>query len=119
MAFSGVAGIVVFMVTMVIFFILAVLDSNPENNPAGGMKMFPSDWFKAAAAVPNFILSLNFQMNFFPIYKGMKSPKDKKMSMASLVGLFFCFFAYLLVGILGYDYAGLNTKPNFLESISF
>ena len=45
MAFAGVGGIVVFMVTLVIFYIIAVLDSNPENNPAGGMKMFPSNWF--------------------------------------------------------------------------
>ena len=45
MAFAGVGGIVIFMVTLVIFYIIAVLDSNPENNPAGGMKMFPSNWF--------------------------------------------------------------------------
>ena len=45
MAFTGVGGIIIFMTTMVIFFILAVLDSNPDNNPVGGMRMFPEDWF--------------------------------------------------------------------------
>ena len=41
-------------------------------------------------------------MNFFPIFKGMKDANDKKMKKAVLVGLTFCLFAYLLVGILGY-----------------
>ena len=41
MAFAGVGGILIFMITMVIFFITATLDTNPDNNPAGGMEMFP------------------------------------------------------------------------------
>ena len=45
MAFAGVGGILLFMTTLVIFFVTAALDSNPDNNPKGGMKMFPEDWF--------------------------------------------------------------------------
>jgi hypothetical protein len=34
------------------------------------MKPFPSDWFQVATVIPNIMLALAFQMNFFPIYKG-------------------------------------------------
>ncbi len=34
------------------------------------MQPFPEDWLKAATVVPNIMLALAFQMNFFPIYKG-------------------------------------------------
>ncbi len=45
-------------------------------NPVGGTKTFPIDWFKAAAAVPNILLALSYQMNFFPIFKGMRKASD-------------------------------------------
>lgn len=71
LALGGVTGIVIFMVVFTIFFITAVGDSNPENNPVGGMRMFPENWLLAAATVPNILLALSYQMNFFPIFKGM------------------------------------------------
>lgn len=106
MALLGVTGISLFMVVFVIFFIVASLDDNPDNNPAGNMRAFPEDWLSAASAVPNLLLALSYQMNFFPIFKGMKNVTDKKMSMAAAAGISFCVFSYLLVGVLGYDYGG-------------
>lgn len=106
MALSGVVSITAFMISFVIFFIVAAADSDPVNNPVGNMDMFPSNWFKAAAAVPNIMLALTYQMNLFPIFKGMKNVTDSKYAKASLAGISFCVFSYLLVGILGYDYAG-------------
>ena len=70
------------------------------------MKTFPTDWFKAAAAVPNVLLALSYQMNFFPIFKGMRKVSDSRMSRAVLVGVVFCTLAYLMIGIMGYDYVG-------------
>ncbi len=52
------------------------------------------------------MLALAYQMNFFPIYKGMKNSCDDKMAKASLVGIGTCGFCYLLVGILGYSLYG-------------
>lgn len=57
-------------------------------------------------------------MNFFPIYKGMKDATDAKMIKAVSMGLIFCLFSYLLVGILAYAYVGPEIGPNFLESLS-
>lgn len=90
------------MASFTIFFISSVGDSDPDNQPAGNMNMFPDDWFLAAAAVPNILLALSYQMNFFPIYKGMRNVTDAKIAKASLFGSLFCTASYLLIGILGY-----------------
>lgn len=119
MAMTGVAGIVVFMVSFCIFFVVAALDENPANNPVGEMNMFPESWFSAAAAVPNLMLALSYQVNFFPIYKGMKNVTDSRIAKASIAGVAFCCFAYLLVGILGYDYVGPSVEASFLKSLSY
>jgi len=70
------------------------------------MNLFPDNWFSAAAAIPNILLALSFQMNFFPIYKGMKDTNDHKMKLASLTGIGICAISYLIVGILGYSLVG-------------
>lgn len=41
MALSGVAGIVLFMVSFAIFFIDCSIDEDPTNNPVGNMRNFP------------------------------------------------------------------------------
>jgi len=119
MALAGVTGICIFMVSFVIFFIFAVADENPLNNPAGNMNLFPENWFKAASSVPNLMLALSYQVNMFPIYKGMRNVSDRKYLLASATGIGFCVFSYLLVGILGYDYAGFRIEANFLNSLSY
>lgn len=118
-AFMGVSGIVFFMVSFVIFFIVASIDDDPNNNPVGGMKMFPEKWLAAAAAVPNILLSMGFQLNFFPIFKGMKDVSDSRMANATAAAIGFCSFSYILVGIIGYQYVGPGASANFLESLSY
>jgi len=119
LALGGVVCISVFMVMFVLLIIVATADSNPDNNPVGGMRIVPENWLLAAATVPNVLLAFSYQMNFFPIFKGMKNTSDKKMSRAVLLGLLFCLFCYLIVGILGYHYAGNDVKANFLESLYY
>jgi amino acid permease len=119
MAFLGVSGIVAFMSSFVVFFLVASLDQDPANNPAGGMQMFPQKWFGAAATVPNVLLSVSYQLNFFPIFKGMKNVTDAKMGKASGLAIAFCTISYLLVGILGYQYVGNGVTANFLNSLSY
>ena len=119
LALTGVTGICIFIISFVIFFIFAVADENPDNNPVGNMNMFPNDWFKAASSVPNLMLALSYQVNMFPIYKGMRNVTDKKYALASMAGIAFCISSYLLVGILGFDYAGGDIGANFLNSLSY
>ena len=75
------------------------------------LNAFPVDWFHAASVVPNLLLALSYQMNFFPIYKGMKNTSDEKMKKAALAGVGGCGLSYLIVGILGYIVNG--GKDNF------
>ena len=81
--------------------------------------MFPPNWFKACAAVPNLMLALSYQVNLFPIYKGMKDVNDKKYGFASLAGITFCIICYILVGLLGYYYSGAEIEANFLSSLKY
>lgn len=107
------------MLTFIVYYILCSTDDPIGAPPVGNMRMFPDDWYGAAAAVPNIIFSISFQNNFFPVFKGMKNPGDKRMMQASFTGGFFCAFSYLIVGILGYNLVGEGVQANFLESFVY
>lgn len=85
------------------------------------MNIIPEDWFLAAAVVPNLIFSLGYQVNYFPIYKGMKDSCDKKMGLASLAAIICCGASYMIVGELGYALYGGSDRftANFLLSIRY
>jgi len=83
------------------------------------MDLFPTNWFKAAAAIPNIILAFAYHMSFFPIYKGLKNSNDFRMRMASWSAIGFSFIAYLTVGILGYSLLGSSVQANFLLSLNY
>jgi amino acid permease len=87
------------------------------------MDAFPSNWLNAISSIPNLILALAFQMNFFPVFKGMRNANDKKFTVATLIGLLACSVSYLLVGILGYHLVhsieGGIVQANFLSNISY
>lgn len=64
------------------------------------------------------MLAFAFQMNFFPIFKGMKDASDTKMSRASFTGLFGCFLFYILVAFCGYALYGYDEiQANFLLAL--
>ena len=117
-ALLGLIGIFTFVVVFLVVYLVAVADSNPDNNPVGNMNSFPDNWFLAFANIPNSILALSYQMNFFPIFKGMKNPSDMKFMKAVFVGLLFCTICYLLVGLLGYHLVGDGVEANFLLSLN-
>ena len=54
----------------------------------------------------NIVFAFNFQMNFFPIFKGLKDASDSKMKKACFVGLLMCAVPYLTVGYLGFSMSG-------------
>ena len=119
LGFIGVSGIVVFEVVFIIYYIICVLDVGIGELPKGGMRMFPENWFMAAATVPNIMFSLSFQNNFFPFFKGLKQSSDKRMFDVSLMGVLFCMISYIIIGLMGYNYVGDGVSPNFLESINY
>lgn len=100
MAFIGVAGILVFMGTFVIHYAITAADATTPY--AKEMNTFPDDWFGAISSIPNLILALGFQMNLFPVFKGMRRVNDSRFAKATLTGILVCSASYLLIGILGY-----------------
>jgi amino acid permease len=69
--------------------------------------------------VPNFIFAITFQSNFYYLFKGLRAPSDGKMATTAFSAVMFCVGSYLLVGILGYNYAGDAIEANFLASFSY
>lgn len=108
-AFFGVAGILVFVVCLVVHFFVQMAEW--EWQLPVSINAMPTDWFRVSAVIPNLLLALSYQMNYFPIYKGMVNSNDAKMNKASLAGIGACSLAYLIVGILGYSLYG--SSPDF------
>jgi amino acid permease len=78
------------------------------------MYAFPQDWLKFSAVIPNVLLSLTFQANFFPIYKGMVNSNDHRITSACLTAIVSCGSVYLVVSIYTYMLYGSSLKANFL-----
>lgn len=79
------------------------------------MELFPDDWYKAIATIPNIFFSLTFQTNFFPIFKGLESSNDQRMKKVVLWGIWTCISWYLILGFLGFSITEQKTiSPNFL-----
>jgi amino acid permease len=81
------------------------------------MYPFPQDWLKFSAVIPNVLLALTFQANFFPIYKGMKDSNDHRITSACLTAIVCCGSIYLVVSIYTYMLYGSDLKANFLLCI--
>jgi amino acid permease len=116
MVFLGVLGITIFSITFVIYYIISTTQNHVKTYE---MNLFPTDWFAAAASVPNIILAFAYHMSFFPIFKGLKNSNDYRMRMASWSAVGFSGAAYLTVGILGYSLLGSTVQGNFLLSVDY
>lgn len=75
---------------------------------------FPQDWLKFSAVIPNVILSLTIQPNFFPIYKGMRRSNDHRITSAAMTAILCCGSMYLIIGLFTYLLYGSALKANFL-----
>lgn len=79
------------------------------------INLFPKNPFDAISVIPNILLAFVYQVNFFPIYKGLAGSTDKKMLNSSLIGTTLCFTIYSITGLLGYLSYGNDLKSsNFL-----
>lgn len=58
-------------------------------------------------------------MNIFPIFKGMKNANDSRMTAAIAISLTLGTLAYLLIGILGYNYVGNTVGANLLVFLPY
>jgi amino acid permease len=114
MAFLGVSGITVFVIALIINFFIEL--SQADWVFQHELEPFPRDFMKAIAAFPTIMLALAFQMNFFPIFKGidnvnilgMRNASDSKMSKASITGIGICTVFYIIVGNIGYALYGYD-----------
>ena len=111
-SFIGISGIVFFLICLLIHFFYEMDERGWQVSPT--MYAFPQDWLKFSSVIPNVLLSLTFQANFFPIYKGMKNSNDHRISSAVLTALVSCGSVYLIVSIYTYMLYGSSLKANFL-----
>jgi amino acid permease len=110
------------MGTFVIHYSIIAADTDAPY--AKAMNTFPDDWFGAISSIPNLILALGFQVNIFPVFKGMHRANDRRFAKACLTGILVCSASYLLIGILGYHLVwSIENKPvvfaNFLLNIKY
>ena len=70
MAFLGVAGITVFVISLIINFFLEMSEPKRGWYCHSEMVPFADDILEISAVIPNMMLALAYQMNFFPIFKG-------------------------------------------------
>jgi amino acid permease len=71
------------------------------------------------STIPNIMLAYLYQMNLFPIYKGLRNPSDKKIQTLAFLSLFTCFFLYLSIGFFGYaTFGGQVNDSNYLEVVA-
>ena len=116
LALLGITAISCFIVSLIINFIK--LSSDAGKLPGLEISAWPKDALKAVSSIPNILLAFLYQMNFFPIYKGLNGASDKKMLNASLVGTIACFVIYTITGLLGYfSYGLLIETSNFLQAL--
>ena len=87
--------------------------------PGTDIQAFPNDATDAISSIPTVLLAFLYQMNFYPIYKGLSDATDKKMLNASLAGTVSCFCVYSITGLLGYFSYGTGiVSANFLQSLT-
>jgi amino acid permease len=118
LALIGVSAISLFVVSVVYNFFKKTSGWNLPDT----LHAFPTENpLKAIASIPNILLAFLYQMNFFPIFKGMKNASDKRMTTASWVASGACYIIYVSVAFLGYMTYGNNSdpdkaiQPNFLN----
>ena len=80
------------------------------------MEPFPVNVFGAVSAFFNITFAYSYQVNFFPIFKGLHKPTDRRMRYASFIGLLHCGIPYITVGFLGYAMKG-DSEANFFKSL--
>lgn len=117
MALVGISSILTFVILVIYNFFKESIDRD-WNFSSLNLIAFPDphEPFEAIAAIPNILLAFLYQMNFFPIYKGMKNGSDKRIINASWIACIACYVFYGCVAFLGYfTYGDQITTSNFLK----
>ena len=109
----GISGIVFFLISLLIHFFYE-MSEHRDWQVSPTMQPWPTDWLKFSAVIPNVLLSLTFQANFFPIYKGMKNSNDHRITSACLTAIVTCGSVYLVVSLYAYMLYGGSLQANFL-----
>lgn len=111
MSFLGVVGIAIFITSFIVYYVIEIYKGATLRN----MELLPDDWLKAVATIPNFVFSLTFHANFFPIFKGLDESCDQRMKKVVCLGVWTCISWYLILGFLGFSITHKKViSPNFL-----
>ena len=86
----------------------AVMVLNDKTNPAIH-KNVRSTIPQALTGVNSIFLAFTFQFNFFPIFKSLRHPTNKRMKTATFFGLFLVLILYLKIAVGGYILFGDDT----------
>lgn len=81
--------------------------------------VFHPNSLKSVAVIPNIVLALTFQANFFPIYKGMRGVTDDKFKVATLTSLVICSSLCIFIGVYTYLLYGDDLQANFLLCLDY
>lgn len=69
LALIGISSITCFIISLIINFIKLYVDKGEL--PGININLFPENAIDAVSSIPNVLLAFLYQMNFFPIYKGL------------------------------------------------
>ena len=73
---------------------------------------------EAFQSMPTVFLAFTFQFNVFPIYFSLKKRNRNEMIKATKYGVPFCFFIFVIVGILGFCMYGLKMDNTILKELN-
>lgn len=70
LAFLGVSGITIFVISLIITFFVEMSEETRDWHCHPDLVPVASDFLQMVIVIPNMMLALAYQMNFFPIFKG-------------------------------------------------
>lgn len=112
----GVFGIFLSCITTIIVFIYKWI--NGYQLHIDSKFLYPSgSWMEIVTIIPASLDAFIFQHNTFPIYTQLKPRNSATMMKSSFYGVFFSFFAFSTIGILGLFSYGLSINDFILVYI--
>jgi amino acid permease len=117
-AYLGIISVSLFTISIFVLFcykgIFKLFDSNVNSK-----FFFPNcNLMEAFQSMPTVFLAFTFQFNVFPIYFSLKKKNRKNMIEATKIGVEFCLFIFIIVGIIGFTMYGLRMDNTILKELN-
>jgi amino acid permease len=116
-SFLGVLGVTTFFICLIVIFIYKFSKGLiPEYSSS--ILIPQGEALDIIGALPTVFLAFTFQFNAFPIYFTLKKRTKSEMTKAANCAIFFCFFVYVLTGLLGYFMYRNDLKDTILQALT-